>query len=161
MAFWWARAEGPRNSRMKGKAQWLQIGSWYSRDITERAKVIATDPMAEFVDVQVDQLRPTVWRLRLVLNDEVVDGAVRCTGELTKRRSSGTSFMSVPLSGAGAGYFWVISYFGHHHKEAQGHWRSAGTGIFSDAFQIPDEARIFSTLFQNGWSARSGLYRDR
>lgn len=158
MAFWWARAEGPRDARMQGKAEWVQIGSWYSRDITERAKVIATDPMAEFVEIRVDQLQPNAWRLRLALHDEVIEGSVQCTGELTQRRSSGTSFMSVPLSGAGAGSFWVISYFGHHHKKAQGDWRSAGTGVFSEAFQMPDGAKLFPTLFQSGWSARSGLY---
>jgi hypothetical protein len=65
MAFWWALAEGPRDVRMQGKAQWLQLASWYSRDTTNRAKVLATDPMAEFTDLQVTQVKPGVWRLHL------------------------------------------------------------------------------------------------
>lgn len=161
MAFWWARAEGPRDARMQGKAQWLQLASWYSRDITDRAKVFATDPMAEFADIQVAQVESGLWRLHLALPDEVIDAEVRCSGEPTKRRESGNSFMSVPMAGAGAGYFWVIAYFGHHHQPAHGDWRSKGTGVFSAALQIPNEAEAFSTLFQSRWSALSGLYRSK
>ena len=161
MAFWWARAEGPRDLRMQGKSQWLQLASWYSRDITERAKVLATDPMAQFTDIQVSEMESGVWRLRLELTDEVVEGEVRCSGELTRRTGTPENFMSVPFSGESAGYFWVISYFGHHQRPAQGEWKSKGSGIFSSAFQMPDESKVFSTGFQNGWSALSGLYRAR
>lgn len=28
MAFWWASAEGPRHADMRGKAGWVQLGSW-------------------------------------------------------------------------------------------------------------------------------------
>jgi len=158
LAFWWARAEGPRDARMQGKSQWLQLASWYSQDTGDRAKVLATDPMAQFVEIQVAEVEPRVWRLHLRLSDEVIDAEVRCSGEPTKRRASGKNFMSVPMAGAGAGYFWVITYFGHHHQPAQGEWHSKGTGVFCAALQIPNESGTFGTVFQSGWSALSGLY---
>jgi hypothetical protein len=161
IAFWWARAEGPRDSRMQGKAQWLQLASWYSRDIKERAQVLATDPMAQFTDIRITEVEPRVWHLRLVLTDEVIEGEVRCSGELTKRRPSEEKFMSVPFSGDSAEFFWVFSYFGHHHQPANGKWQSKGSGVFSAAFQIPDEAGTFGTAFQKGWSALSGLYKRK
>lgn len=160
MAFWWARAEGPRDARMQGKSQWVQLGSWYARDLlAERANILATDPMAQFTDLQVAEVAPRVWRLRLVLPDEVVSADVRCSGEPVRRRAPEPGFMSVPFSGDQAGYFWVITYFGHHHLPAQGEWQSQGTGVFSSAFRVPQEAKTFGTGFQYRWSALSGLYR--
>ncbi|HAB17225.1 MAG TPA: hypothetical protein DCE44_12340 [Verrucomicrobiales bacterium] len=159
MAFWWARAEGPRDSRMQGKALWLQIASWYSRSLTERSKIVATDPTAQFTDIEVTQAEPDVWRVHLALADEVIDGKIRCSGEPTKRRESGPGYMSVPFTGEGAGYFWTMTYFGHHHQEARGEWQIQGTGVLSAAFKIQSEAGKFDTEFQNRWSALSGLYK--
>lgn len=161
MAFWWVRAVGPRDARMQGKVEWLQLRSWYSRDLTERSRILATDPMAEFVELQVVQAERNLWRLHLVLDNEVVDAEVRSRGEPTARRATGQQFMSVPMSGAGAGSFWVITYLGHHHQPASGPWRSQGSGVFSAAFQIPHEAEVFGTGFQSRWSALSGLYDSK
>lgn len=159
MAFWWARAEGPRDARMQGKVQWVQLASWYSRDLPDRARVLATDPMAEFVELQVTEVEPRQWRMRLVLADEVVEASVRCSGEPTPRpATTGVKFMSVPMAGAGRNSFWVITYFGHHHQPATGAWRSRGTGVLAAAFQIPREAETFGTFFQSRWSALSGVY---
>lgn len=160
MAFWWARAEGPRDPRMKGKVEWVQLASWYSRDITLRSQVQATDPTARFVDIQVNPVEPRLWRMRLVLPDESIEAEVRGDGERKKRKAPEPGFMSVPFAGQAAGSFWVITYFGHHHQGAEGRWRARGHGVFQDSFRIPGEAAVFRTAFQDGWSALSGLYRS-
>ncbi|MBL9206626.1 MAG: hypothetical protein JNN01_16160 [Opitutaceae bacterium] len=159
MAFWWARAEGPRDARMRGESTWIQLGSWYSHDLTERARILATDPMAQFTDIQVAEEKPHVWRLRLVLPDEVIAGEVRCSGQPMRRHGPEPGYMSVPFSGDHAGKFWVISYFGHHELKAQGDWQGQGSGVFTTALQVPQEAKAFGTVFQLGWSALSGLYQ--
>lgn len=158
MAFWWARAEGPRDETMRGKVEWLQLASWYSRDLTDRAKVLATDPTAEFTELRVEEIETGVWHLRLVLPGEVIEARVRGSGELAKRPASADNFMSVPMAGKGAGHFWVITYFGHQHQPVRGEWQSRGHGVFSSAWQIPGEAEVFGTIFQSSWSALSGLY---
>lgn len=158
MAFWWVRAAGPRDSRMQGKVDWLQLASWYSRDIVQREKILATDPMALFVDLSVIQAEPGLWRMRLKLPNETVEAEVLGSGQRRKRNAPQPGFMTVPFTGASTGSFWVITYFGHHHQPAKGQWRAKGAGVFSDALQIPGEASAFRTSFQDGWSALSGLY---
>lgn len=160
MAFWWVHATGPRDPRMQGKVDWLQLASWYSQDITERARVVASDPMARFVDLNVTQSEPGLWRMRMALANEVVNAEVRGSGLRKPRNAPQPGFMSVPFTGDSAGSFWVITYFGHHHQPADGKWHAEGTGVFSDALAIPDESAVFKTSFQDGWSALSGLYKS-
>lgn len=159
MAFWWARAAGPRDSRMLGKVEWLQLASWYSQDIGVRERVLASDPMAQFVDLDMTQTETGLWRMRMALADEVVEAEVRGSGIRKKREAPQPGFMSVPFTGESAGSFWVITYFGHHHQSATGEWRANGSGVFSDALGIPGESAVFPTFFQDGWSALSGVYQ--
>lgn len=158
MAFWWVRAAGPRDSRMRGKADWLQLASWYSRDALPRDAILATDPTAQFVDLSVTQAAPGHWRMRLVLPTESIEAEVHGGGQRRKRNAPQPGFMTVPFAGASAGSFWVITYFGHHHQPAKGRWQAKGTGVFSEALGIPGESAVFHTSFQDGWSALSGLY---
>lgn len=159
MAFWWVHAAGPRDARMQGKVDWLQLASWYSRDVTHRAQILATDPMAQFVDLEVKQAASGLWSMRLTLSNESIEAEVRSSGQRKKRNAPEPGFMTVPFTGKSAGRFWVITYFGHHHRSAEGRWRAKGTGVFTDALKIPGEASVFNTSFQDGWSALSGLYR--
>lgn len=158
MAFWWVRAAGPRDSRMQGKVDWLQLASWYSKDVILRDKILATDPMAKFVDLSVLQAEPGLWRMRLELPNESIEAEVRGSGQRKKRNAPQPGAMTVPFTGESADRFWVITYFGHHHQPAKGQWRAKGAGVFSDALQIPGEESVFRTSFQDGWSALSGLY---
>jgi hypothetical protein len=158
MAFWWVRAAGPRDPRMKGKVEWVQVASWYPRDVGHRDRIIASDPLAQFVDLEVTQAAPGRWRLRLALPAESIEAQVRTTGPRNKRSAPEPGFMSVPFGGKSAGSFWVITYFGHHHQPAQGQWHATGSGVFSAALQDPAAAGVFETFFQDGWSALSGLY---
>ncbi|MFO1250025.1 MAG: hypothetical protein U1E77_02505 [Inhella sp.] len=158
-AFWWARAEGARDPRMRGKAEWVQLASWYSKSVTDRARIVATDPMAQFIDLEVTPTQPNVWLIRLALPTERIDAEVRGSGQRQRRGASEPAFMSVPFAGVGAGSFWVITYVGHHHQQAVGQWSAQGAGVFRDAFQIPGEAEVFGTVMQDGWAALSGLYR--
>jgi hypothetical protein len=158
MAFRWTRAAGPRDPRMQGKAEWVQLASWYSKAITQRERVLATDPMAQFVDLDMTRTGTNDWRLRLILPGESIEAEVQGDGKRRRRKAPEPGFMSVPLTGAHAGSFWIFTYFGHHHQSAQGQWRAPGTGVFHDALQIPGESAAFNTLFQDGWSALSGLY---
>ena len=118
---------------MQGKVEWLQLASWYSRELTERQRILATDPMAQFVDLRVTQRGPNHWRLRLVLPGETIQADVKGSGQRTRRNSPEPGFMSVPFTGAAEGSFWVITYFGHQHQAAQGRWRASGRGVFTDA----------------------------
>lgn len=158
MAFWWVHAAGPRDARMQGKVDWLQLASWYSKDVAHREKILATDPMAQFVDLEVTQVPSGLWRLHLALPTESIEAEIQVIGQRKKRSAPEPGFMSVPFTGKSAGLFWVITYFGHHHQSAEGQWRAKGAGVFSDALQIPGEALVFKTVVQDGWSALSGLY---
>lgn len=160
MAFWWARATGPRDERMRGKVEWVQLASWYPSAASHREAVLATDPMAQFVDIKVERVSPGKWRLRLSLAKEFIEAEVETSGEPKRRKSTEPGFMTVPFSGDSADRFWVITYHSHHHQTAMGRWRSSGTGVFSDALSIPGESGAFTTLFQNGWSALSGVYKS-
>jgi hypothetical protein len=161
MAFWWAHATGPRDSRMQGKVEWVQLASWYSEDITDRARVIASDPMAQFVELSVTQSEPGLWHLRMALAHEVIEAQVRGSGARKPRKSPQPGFMSVPFTGKSAGSFWVTTYFGHYHQPATGEWHATGSGVFNNALSIPGESAVFKTIFQDGWSALSGVYRSR
>jgi len=159
LAFWWAAAEGPRHAAMRGKTSWVQLRSWYASTLTNRAAVLRTDPMAEFVDIQVERVQPDRWRLHLALPGETVTAEVSTSGVPVPSRADQPGFMSVPMSGRAADFFSVFTYSGHHHQPAQGAWRAAGTGVFREAFSIDGEAAVFGTHFQSGWRARAGLYR--
>lgn len=159
MAFWWARAEGPRDARMQGKLEWVQLSSWYPKAASDHARIVATDPMAQFVEIEVVAAAANHWRARLVLPNETIEAEIQGSGERKARKSSGPGFMSVPFSGTSAGSFWVITYFGHHHQSATGRWRARGNGVFADAFSIAGESDAFGTLFQDGWTALSGVYK--
>ncbi|MBL9098532.1 MAG: hypothetical protein JNK07_16500 [Alphaproteobacteria bacterium] len=161
MAFWWVRAErtGAADPRMMGKAQWVQIASWYPQAGAHRARITKTDPMAQYVDVDVAETKPGTWRARLKLAGEIVEASIEVTGEPIKRTGPEPRFMTVAFSDNAAGYFTVFTYFGHHHQSAQGTWTATGDGPFAKAFGIPGEASAFDTFFQNRWQARSGLYK--
>jgi hypothetical protein len=157
-AFLWARSAGPRDPRMLGKAQWVQLASWYRRDVLDRARILASDPMAEFVDIQMERTGPKHWSMRLELPMERVTADVTGSGQRIPRKTAQPGFMSVALSGASADRFQVFTYFGHHHQECEGAWRSEGTGLFSSAFAIPGEQAALGTFMQDGWQARYAVY---
>ena len=162
MAFWWARAEVDpgiaRDARMQGKTEWLQLASWYPRS-GDQARILAADPMAQFVDLTVNQIAANQWEMKLVLSKEVVTAKVSGSGQRMKRNAPQPGFMTVPFTGDSAAFFTVFTYFGHHHQSAEGEWHATGSGVFSNALEIPGEARVFETLFQDGWQALSGLYK--
>jgi hypothetical protein len=159
LAFWWASAEGPRHPNMRGKTTWLQLASWYPSGTRSQSAVLKTDPMAEFVDLAVERLEPNRWHLRLALPTEIVTAEITGSGSRVPSRAAQPGYMSVPMSGRAADYFSVFTYYGHHHRAAQGTWRASGAGVFSDAFSITGEAAAFGTVFQDGWSSQAGLYR--
>lgn len=157
-AFLWARTDGPRDPRMLGKVQWVQLASWYARDVLDRQRILASDPTAEFVEIQMDRSGPNRWSMQLTLPTERVAADVAGSGQRTPRQAPQPGFMSVVLSGASADRFQVFTYFGHHHQESHGAWRAAGTGLFSSALAIPGEQTALGTYLQDGWQARFGVY---
>jgi hypothetical protein len=162
MAFWWARtttrAGLQPDSSMKGRTEWLQLASWYSRVDTDSMRIRTTDPMAQFVDLHVTETAPHAWHMTLALPGERIEADVKGDGVRQPRKSAQPGFMTVPFTGQSADRFTVFTYFGHHHQDATGRWRAKGKGVFAGSFAIPDEARIFGTFYQDGWQARSGLY---
>jgi len=163
MAFWWAHAErtGDADPRMRGKAQWVQLASWYPNDGVDRALITKTDPMAQFVELTVTEAKPATWHAKLKLADETVEASIVLSGEPVKRKSAEPGFMTVAFSGEAADTFTVFTYFGHHHQQAQGTWTAKGDGVFTGAFNIGEEASAFETFAQSRWQARSGLYKWR
>lgn len=163
MAFWWVRVMSTKGTetdpRMKGKRDWLQLASWYSHEGTDRARITATDPMAQFVELVVNRVHNDNWRMRMALASGVIDVEVRVSGPRIKRKAPQPGFMSVLFSGGSADYFTVFTYFGHHHRNAEGTWLATGSGAIADALKISGDAETFDTLFQDGWQARSGLYK--
>lgn len=157
-AFLWARAEGPRDPRMLGKVQWVQLASWYSRNVRDQARIVASDPTAEFVELQMDLIGPNRWAMQLALPTERVMADVTGSGQRAPRKAPQPGFMSVVLSGSSADRFQVFTYFGHHNQDAHGAWRAEGTGLFSSALGIPGEQAALGTYMQDGWQARFGLY---
>ena len=158
-AFLWARAEGPRDPRMLGKVQWVQLASWYSTDVLDRNLVLASDPTAEFVDLQMSLTGPNAWSMRLSLPTERVTAEVTGNGQRIPRKAPQPGFMSVALSGPGADRFQVFTYFGHHHQDARGTWRAEGTGLFTEAFAIEGPEPVLGTYMQDGWQALNGVYK--
>lgn len=159
VAFWWAAAEGPRHPDMRGKARYDQLGSWYPRGAAHSGRILRTDPMARFVDIEVRQVGPGDWRLSLALPDETVTASVRAGSQSAPSKGGQPGAMSVPMSGESAAYFTVYSHEGHRHRPAEGRWSATGSGIFAKAFALPGEASTFPTVFQDSWTAKSGLYR--
>lgn len=160
MAFWWARAErtGWADPRMQGKSEWVQLASWYADEGSDRARIAKTDPMAEFVRIEVAETKPGAWHARLELAGETVEASIVVSGEPKRRKAPEPGFMTVPFTGKSARYFTVFTYFGHHHQTAEGVWTAIGDGALSNAFRIPGEAAAFGTLFQSRWQARAALY---
>jgi hypothetical protein len=159
MAFWWVRAEGPRDSRMRGDVNWVQLASWYGPKFTARDRVVSADPMAQFADVEMTQVDPDLWRLRLPLTNEAVYAEVSVTGPRIKRSAPEPGFTTVPLSGNSAAYFMVFTYFGHHLRSAGGKWEVTGSGIFSEALRTANGTSVFKTFLEDGWQGLSGLYK--
>lgn len=163
MAFWWAHIQASDEAgidlRIKGNVSWVQLGSWYSDTGTDEARILHTDPMAEFVDVRVAEVAPGRWHMQLVLPTGVVSADVRTAGPAIRRNAPQPGYMTVLFSGDSADAFTVFTYFGHHHREATGQWRATGNNMFARAFGMRGEADAFDTFFQEGWQARAGLYR--
>ncbi len=160
MAFWWAHAErtGAADPRMQGKSEWLQLASWYADKDVDRVAITKSDPMAEFVPIEVEETKSGTWRVRLKHAAETVEATISVNGEPQKRKAPQPGFMTVPSTGESARYFTVFTYFGHHHQAADGTWAAAGGGVFTSAFGVPNEAAAFGTFFQSRWQARAALY---
>lgn len=162
-AFWWARAEGPpdaqRDARMRGKSDYVQLASWYAREGTDRTRIATTDPMAQFVELDVRQTQLGQWHLRIVLPKETVEAEVRLSGQRSKMNRPQPGFSTVPFTVNRAAYFTVYTYFGHYHQAAKGEWRAQGSGTFTKSFTIPGEGLAFETVFEDGWQSRFGLYK--
>jgi hypothetical protein len=158
-AFWWAAADGPRHADMRGKQSYVQIGSWYSKNIGHAMQIRRTDPMAQFTDVDVKRLSPDTWHLTLRLPAETIEADIRATSPSRARNSGGPGYMTVPMSGESAQYFSVMTYAGHRIRDVEGDWRATGHGVFTEAFTIPKEATALGTIFEDGWVALAGLYR--
>ena len=159
VAFWWASAEGPRHARMRGAVRWVQIGSWYPRGSEPIERIRRTDPMAQVADILVNEAQLNVWHLRLGLPGETVTAEVRVAAQSSPPKSDRPGAMSVPMSGEAAGFFTVYAHIGHRRRKAEGTWQAQGGAVFSRAFSLRGEAAAFPTLFQEAWTAQSGLYR--
>jgi hypothetical protein len=163
LAFWWARADGPpeahRDARMKGEVASVQLASWYARQQAARARILALDPMAQFVDLDIREADPNLWRVRISLTRQTIEGEVRLSGQRTPMNRPAPAFTTLPFTGAHAAYFQVFTYFGHHNQPAAGVWRAQGSGPLTTGIGTPDANLIVGTVFEDGWQTRAALYK--
>ncbi|MBN8503593.1 MAG: hypothetical protein J0L58_03890 [Burkholderiales bacterium] len=159
VAFWWARVEGAARAPLAAAVQWVQLGSWYPKGTGAEALIRQTDPMARFTDLEVDPVSPETWRLRLQLDGETVSATIRLTSPGKPSKAVGPQVMAVPMSGEAAGFYSVYAYRGHWSRPAQGHWQAQAGGRFGRSFAVEAPGAPLATLFQQSWSAQSGLYR--
>jgi hypothetical protein len=95
----------------------------------------------------------------LVLPDGRIEAEVRIAGDRKPMKRATPGFMTVPSTGAYADYFTVYTYFGHHVQGASGKWRAVGTNTLTRAVSLSEQEFRLPTIFEDGWQARSGLYR--
>jgi hypothetical protein len=165
MAVWWGLAvptgSGPRDDRLRGDVSQVQLASWYSRSGVDRALIAAIDPMADFVDVQVSAIGAGHWRVLLGLANGKVEGDIHGRGDRQfQEPSPEPSYMTVLFSGPQFDYFTVYTYFGHYIESTTSDWRSSGTAEVALAAARTGPEFGLSTVIQDGWQARSGLYRS-
>lgn len=161
-AFLWAYvapSDAPADARMLGKRNFVQLRAWYPAAGAERALVLATDPMAEFTEVSMRPAGADSWELALVLADERIEGRVRTVGERQPMNRPSPAFMSVPSAGRFSDLFTVFTYYGHHLWGTEATWQARGTGPLASAFAETSATLGLSTILEDGWSARSALYR--
>jgi hypothetical protein len=161
-AFLWAYVapgSDPADARMLGKRNFVQLRSWYPPEGAVRALVLATDPMAEFTEVAMRPAGAGSWDLTLVLADEHIEARVRTVGERQPMNRPSPAFMTVPSSGRFADLFTVFTYYGHHLWATEAEWRVVGNGPFAAAFAETSATLGLPTILEDGWSARSALYR--
>lgn len=164
-AFWWAAivpTDGapPGDSRVRGTIRYAQLASWYATGV-DRALVTASDPMAEYANVEVINLGHRHWRVALSLPDGKVEGEIRGGGDRTKLHTgSEARFMSVVSTGDYAKYFTVYSYYGHYGESAFGEWSSSGEAPVALAAKLTGATLWLPTEIQDSWQALSGVYQS-
>lgn len=165
MAFWWVRVAptaGDRaDPRMRGSRGFVQLRSWYAREGVDRARVLATDPQAEFVDLSVVPIDPQHWSVALAIGDTAIRGDVRGRGERRAIPRSGPAAMTVRSGRPKAAFFTVFVYFGHHERPASAKWRAEGESPLARALRDRERWLGLEPVLQDGWQARSGLYRTQ
>jgi len=161
-AFLWAYvtpSDTPADARMLGKRNFVQLRAWYPAAGVERELVRTTDPMAEFTEVSMRPAGEGAWELTLVLADERIEARVRTVGERQPMNRPSPAFMSVPSAGRFADFFTVYTFHGHHLSATEATWHAEGNGPLSAAFAETSATLGLPTILEDGWSARSALYR--
>jgi hypothetical protein len=161
-AFLWAYvtpSDTPADARMLGKRNFVQLRAWYPATGVERALVLATDPMAEFTEVSMRPVGASTWDLTLVLADERIEARVRTVGEGEPMNRPSPAFMTVPSAGGFSDLFTVFTFHGHHLWATEAEWRATGRGPFTAALTETSATLGLDTILEDGWSARSALYR--
>ncbi len=163
MAFWWVRVAptdgGAVDPRMRGSRGFVQLRSWYAREGVDRARILAADPQAEFVDLSVVPIDPQHWSVALAIGDTAIRGDVRGRGERRAIPRSGPAAMTVRSGRPKAAFFTVFVYFGHHERPASASWQAEGGSPLARALGDRERWLGLEPVFQDGWQARSGLYR--
>jgi hypothetical protein len=161
-AFLWAYvtpSDSPADARMLGKRNFVQLRAWYPAAGAERALVLATDPMAEFTEVTMRRASTDSWELVLDLAGERIEGRVRTVGERQPMNRPSPSFLTVPSAGRFSDFFTVYTFYGHNLWETEATWQAGGNGPLAAALVETSATLGLATILEDGWSARSGLYR--
>jgi hypothetical protein len=144
---------------MLGKRSFAQLRAWYPAAGAERALVLAADPMAEFTEVAMRAAGAGAWDLTLVLADERIEARVRTIGERQPMNRPSPAFMTVPSTGRFSDLFTVFTFYGHQLWATEAEWQASGHGPFTTAFEETSATLGLATILEDGWSARSALYR--
>lgn len=163
MAFWRVHVDSDaaesHDARMRGERDYVQLRSWYAREGIDRARVLAADPQAEFVDLSVIPIDPRRWSVALAIGRTEIRGEVRGRAERKPMPRSGPAAMTVRSGRPKAAFFTVFVRFGPHGRRATASWRAQGESPLARALADRERLLGLEPLYLEDWEARSGLYR--
>jgi hypothetical protein len=141
----------------------MTLGFWLS-DTAEARRARAIWPSVDAAAVDVRQTDSTTWEMRLVLPDGDVRGTCRLQGPRVTARYPLPSYTTLWAGDEEARVFSIWTFHGHRARRCDGPWRSVGRHPLAAALRgTPADYPTTSmhAVFQDGWSARAGVYRRR
>lgn len=160
VAFLWAdvvpAAAARTDARFRGtRVRRAQLLFFYDREHVDRRLAVTATPGAAFARIIMDR-RGEAWSLRLEAEESFVTAELSASGPRRRLDYPLPGYETIVLGGAARGLFTVVTFAGHHEREAEGRWRAAGAAPWARIFK---QGTSRGNFIQDGWIARSALYR--
>jgi hypothetical protein len=162
--FWWLQL-APSDSiewRTRGPTS-LTLGFWLA-DTAEARRARSVWPSVRPADVQVRQTDSTTWDMRLVLQDAEIRGRCRLLGSRVTARYPLPAYTTLWAGDEETRVFSIWTFHGHRARRCEGPWEAEGEHPLAVSVRrTPADYPTVSmhSVFQDGWSARAGVYRRR